>query len=74
MEITFDIFNGFGLSIEYVRKDPEEDIDESVFHSADRLIRSRLMPASEEVAKHSSYYPQHVRLSFPPNFEFAAVN
>lgn len=30
MEVTFDVFNGFGISIEYVGKDLEEDIDESV--------------------------------------------
>ena len=30
MEITFDVMNGFGIGLEYVGKDLDKDIDESV--------------------------------------------
>lgn len=30
MDVTFEVFNGIGLSIEYVGKDLDDDIDESV--------------------------------------------
>lgn len=30
MMITFEVFNGLGISLEYVAKDLEHDIDESV--------------------------------------------
>ncbi len=30
MDVTMDIFNGFGIGIEYVEKDLDQDIEESV--------------------------------------------